>query len=48
MPARLITRDAGFEPAFKRLLEAKRENAADVGATVAAIIEDVARRGDAA
>jgi len=48
MPVRLTTRDAGFEPAFKRLLEAKRENAADVGATVAAIIEDVARRGDAA
>jgi len=48
MPVRLTTRDAGFEPAFKRLLEAKRENAADVDATVAAIIEDVARRGDAA
>ena len=48
MPVRLTTRDGGFEPAFKRLLEAKRENAADVGATVAAIIEDVARRGDAA
>ena len=48
MPARLTTRDAGFEPAFRRLLEAKRESAADVDAAVAAIIEDVALRGDAA
>ena len=37
-----------FEPAFRQLLEAKRETAADVDAAVAAIIDDVARRGDAA
>jgi histidinol dehydrogenase len=48
MPVRLATRDPGFEPAFQRLLEAKRESAADVDAVVATIIEDVARRGDAA
>jgi histidinol dehydrogenase len=48
MPVRLATRDAGFEAAFTRLLEAKRETAADVDAAVAGIIEDVARRGDAA
>ena len=48
MPVRLATRDPGFEPAFRRLLEAKRESAADVDAVVATIIEDVARRGDAA
>ena len=48
MPVRLATRETGFETAFRRLLEAKRENAADVDAVVAAIVEDVARRGDAA
>jgi histidinol dehydrogenase len=48
MPVRLATREAGFEPAFQRLLDATRESAADVDAVVAAIIEDVARRGDAA
>ena len=48
MPVRLATRDAGFEAAFTRLLDAKRETAADVDAAVAGIIEDVARRGDAA
>jgi histidinol dehydrogenase len=48
MPARLATRDGGFEAAFRQLLEAKRESAADVDAAVAAIVEDVARRGDAA
>jgi histidinol dehydrogenase len=48
MPVRLATREAGFEPAFRRLLDATRESAADVDAVVAAIIEDVARRGDAA
>jgi histidinol dehydrogenase len=48
MPVRLSTRDAGFEAAFARLLDAKRETVADVDAAVAAIIEDVARRGDAA
>jgi histidinol dehydrogenase len=48
MPVRLATREDGFEAAFQRLLEAKRESAADVDAAVAAIIADVARRGDAA
>src|SRR5208282_5982463 len=48
MPVRMATRDAGFEAAFGRLLEAKRESAADVDAAAGAIIEDVARRGDAA
>jgi histidinol dehydrogenase len=44
----LSTRAAGFETDFRKLLDAKREAAADVDAVVAAIIEDVARRGDAA
>ena len=48
MPVRLATRDAGFETAFQRLLDAKRESAADVDAAVATIVEDVAQRGDAA
>ncbi|HTV45199.1 MAG TPA: histidinol dehydrogenase [Stellaceae bacterium] len=48
MPARLSTRDPDFAAAFDRLVEAKREIAADVDAAVAAIIEDVAHRGDAA
>src|SRR5271169_5194173 len=48
MPVRLATREAGFETAFRRLLEAKRETAADIDAVVAAIVEDVARRGDSA
>src|SRR6476620_8968115 len=48
MPITLSTRDPGFEAAFRRLLAAKRESAADVDFAVAAIIEDVARRGDAA
>jgi histidinol dehydrogenase len=48
MPVRLSTRDPGFEAAFARLVEAKREVAADVDGAVAAIIEDVAGRGDPA
>jgi len=48
MPVRLATRDVGFEAAFQRLLDTKREVAADVDASVAVIIEDVAQRGDAA
>ena len=48
MPVRLATCEAGFEPAFQQLLDATRESFADVDAVVAAIIEDVARRGDAA
>jgi histidinol dehydrogenase len=48
MPVTLATRDPGFEAGFRRLLGAKRETAADVDAVVAAIIEDVMGRGDAA
>src|SRR5712672_740301 len=48
MAITLSTRDSGFEAAFRRLLDAKRESAVDVDAAVASIIDDVARRGDAA
>jgi histidinol dehydrogenase len=48
MPITLATRDAGFETAFRALLAAKRESAVEVDDTVAAIIADVADRGDAA
>jgi histidinol dehydrogenase len=48
MPVTLNTRDPGFEPGFRALLAAKRESAEDVDAAVAVIIDDVARRGDAA
>jgi histidinol dehydrogenase len=48
MPVTLSTRNPGFEPAFCALLAAKRESAADVDAAVGAIIDAVARRGDAA
>ncbi len=48
MPITLSTRDAGFEAGFQALLAIKRESAADVDAVAAAIIDDVAARGDAA
>jgi histidinol dehydrogenase len=48
MPITLSTRDPGFEAAFRALLAAKRESAADVDDAVAAIIGAVAARGDAA
>lgn len=48
MPLRLSTREEDFEAAFAALLERKRESEADVDAAAARIIEDVARRGDAA
>jgi histidinol dehydrogenase len=48
MAITLSTRDSGFKAAFRRLLDAKRESAVDVDAAVASIIDDVARRGDAA
>ena len=48
MPIRLSTRNPGFEPAFTALLATKRETDADVDDAVAAIIADVAARGDAA
>jgi histidinol dehydrogenase len=48
MPVFLSTADAGFEAEFRALLAAKREEAPDVDAAVAAIIADVRARGDAA
>ncbi len=48
MPVFLDTADPGFEAAFRALLSAKREEAADVDAAVAGILDDVRRRGDAA
>jgi histidinol dehydrogenase len=48
MAITLSTRDTGFETAFAALLGAKRETDSDVDDAVAAIIADVARRGDAA
>ncbi|MEM9351330.1 MAG: histidinol dehydrogenase, partial [Pseudomonadota bacterium] len=40
--------DTDFEPRFRALLSAKREDSPDVDAAVAAIIADVQARGDAA
>ena len=48
MPLRLDAAAPGFAAAFAALLAAKRETAADVDAVVAAIIDDVVARGDAA
>jgi histidinol dehydrogenase len=48
MPVRLSTREAGFEEGFRRLVEATRHTEADVDAVVAAIVDDVSRRGDMA
>jgi histidinol dehydrogenase len=48
MAITLATRDKGFEAAFAALLANKRESDTDVDAAVAAIIDDVARRGDEA
>lgn len=48
MPVFLSTADADFEVRFAAMLSAKREDAADVGDAVAAIIADVRARGDAA
>lgn len=48
MPSRLDTADAGFEAAFDRLLASKREDGADVSATVAGIIASIRADGDAA
>ena len=48
MPHLLDTSAADFEARFAALLAAKREDAADVGAAVEAIIADVRARGDAA
>ncbi len=48
MTLRLATGDPGFAAAFERFLAKQREAGADVEAAVAAIVDDVARRGDAA
>ena len=48
MPQFLSTRDPEFEPQFRALLAAKRESDTDVDTEVAAILADVAARGDAA
>ena len=48
MPQFLDTKDAGFDTQFSALLSAKREDAPDVDAAVAEIIEDVRVRGDEA
>jgi histidinol dehydrogenase len=48
MPYFLDTADTGFEADFAALMAAKREEAADVDATVAAILAEVRARGDAA
>ena len=48
MPQFLDTRDPDFEPRFAALLAQKREADAEVDAEVAAILADVAARGDAA
>lgn len=48
MPCVLDTRSPGFEAAFVALLNSKRENAVDVREAVAAVVEDVRIRGDAA
>jgi len=48
MPHFLTSTDIDFETQFTRLLNSKREDSPDVDATVAAIIEDVRQRGDAA
>ena len=48
MPVRLDRRDPDFERRFQALLTGKREVAEDVDAAAAAILADVAARGDAA
>ena len=48
MPLRLDIADAGFAAAFEALLGQKREAAVDVNDVVAAILDDVRARGDAA
>jgi histidinol dehydrogenase len=48
MPVFLTAGTPDFEADFTRLLNAKREDSPDVDATVAGILDDVRRRGDAA
>jgi len=47
-PKRLDTREPGFAEDFKALLAAREAETANVETVVAAIVEDVRRRGDAA
>ncbi|NPU13832.1 histidinol dehydrogenase [Bradyrhizobium sp. 83002] len=48
MPIRLSRAHADFDTQFRQFLAAKRETSADVEAAARAIVDDVARRGDAA
>lgn len=48
MPIRLDRRSADFDQQFRQFLAAKREASADVEAAARAIVDDVAKRGDAA
>jgi histidinol dehydrogenase len=48
MPIRLSRASADFDTQFRQFLAAKRETSADVEAAARAIVDDVARRGDAA
>src|SRR5262249_18055137 len=48
MPIRLDRSSADFDARFAAFLAAKREVSADVEAAARAIVDDVARRGDAA
>jgi histidinol dehydrogenase len=48
MPVRLDRSSADFDARFAQFLAAKREVSADVDAAARAIVDDVARRGDAA
>jgi histidinol dehydrogenase len=48
MPVRLDRSSADFDQRFQAFLAAKREVSADVEAAARAIVDDVARRGDAA
>src|SRR3954465_6095135 len=48
MPTRLSRASTDFDAQFRQFLAAKREVSADVEAAARAIVDDVARRGDAA
>jgi histidinol dehydrogenase len=48
MPIRLSRASADFDAKFRQFLAAKREVSADVEAAARSIVDDVARRGDAA
>src|SRR3954469_12275775 len=48
MPIRLVRSSADFDGQFRQFLAAKREVSADVEAAARTIVDDVAKRGDAA